>query len=176
MLRARIAIYAAPVSGRPWAGYVRVSRVAGRGGESFRSPTDQTAEIQAWARRRGEHVEMLPPELDASGGTMGRPVLEQALAGIEAGRYRGLVVAYLSRASRNARHLLEMWDRIQVAGGELHSVSEGIDTSTPAGRLTRTMLAAIAEHQLDTYRESFAAQRASATARGIWQRRQTPAS
>ena len=117
---------------------------------------------------------MLPPDLDASGGTMSRPVLEQALAGIEAGRYRGLVVAYLSRASRNARHLLEMWDRIQAAGGELHSVSEGIDTSTPAGRLTRTMLAAIAEHQLDTYRESFAAQRASATARGIWQRRQTP--
>lgn len=174
MLRARVAVYAAAVSGRPWAGYVRVSRVGTRAGESFRSPTDQTAEIQAWASRRGEHVEMLPPELDASGGTMSRPVLEQALAGIEAGRYRGLVVAYLSRASRNARHLLEMWDRIQVAGGELHSVSEGIDTSTPAGRLTRTMLAAIAEHQLDTYRESFAAQRASATARGIWQRRQTP--
>jgi len=72
MLRGRIAVYAAAVSGRPWAGYVRVSRVGTRGGESFRSPTDQTAEIEAWAARRGEHVQMLPPELDASGGTMSR--------------------------------------------------------------------------------------------------------
>lgn len=159
---------------KPWCGYVRVSHVGERGGDSFRSPEDQAASIEAWARARGEKVALLEPELDASGGDDSRPILTHAIEAIEAGTYRGLVVAYLSRASRSVRHLLELWDRIEVAGGQVVAVSENIDTSTPAGRLTRTMLAAIAEHELDLHRERFEDLRASATARGIWQRRQTP--
>jgi len=88
--------------------------------------------------------------------------------------YQGLVVAYLSRAGRSTRHLLEMWDRIETVGGTVVAVAENLDTSTPGGRLTRTMLAAIAEHELDLYRDRFEEQCQSATARGVWQRRQTP--
>jgi DNA invertase Pin-like site-specific DNA recombinase len=157
-----------------WCGYVRVSHVGERSGDSFRSPEDQTTSIQAWAKARGETVVMLPPELDASGGDSTRPILTEAVEAIEAGTYKGLVVAYLSRASRSVKHLLELWDRIETAGGQVVAVSENIDTSTPAGRLTRTMLAAIAEHELDLHRERFEDLRASATQRGIWQRRQTP--
>lgn len=161
-------------SERPWCGYVRVSHVGERSGDSFRSPEDQEASIQAWAKARREPVVMLTPELDASGGDNTRPILTEAVEAIEAGQYRGLIVAYLSRASRSVRHLLELWDRIETAGGQVIAVSENIDTSTPAGRLTRTMLAAIAEHELDLHRERFEDLRASATERGIWQRRQTP--
>lgn len=159
---------------KPWCGYVRVSHVGERSGDSFRSPEDQTATIKAWAQARGETVVMLPAELDASGGDDTRPILTEAVEAIEAGQYRGLIVAYLSRASRSVRHLLELWDRIEKAGGQVVAVSENIDTSTPAGRLTRTMLAAIAEHELDLHRDRFEELRASATERGIWQRRQTP--
>jgi site-specific DNA recombinase len=130
--------------------------------------------MRSWAHRREEPIVLLEPELDESGGRRDRPILATAVETIERGEARGLVVAYLSRASRSTRHLLELWDRIEAAGGELHAVAENIDTKTPAGRLTRTMLAAIAEHELDVHRERFEAQRASATARGIWQRRQTP--
>lgn len=158
----------------PWAGYVRVSFVGGRQGDRFRSPRDQADSLRAWAAARREPIEILEPDLDESGGTMDRPGLQAALEGIEAGRYRGLVVAYLSRASRSTRDLLGMWDRIEQAGGQLHSVGEQIDTATPAGRLTRTMLVALAEHDLDSHRERFEQLRASATAGGLWQRRQTP--
>lgn len=159
---------------KPWAGYIRVSHVGGRTGDRFRSPTDQAQAIKDWARRRGEPVILLPPELDESGGRADRPILTDAVRRIEAGEYRGLVVAYLSRAGRSVRHMLELWDRIERAGGEIHAVAENIDTTTPAGRLTRTMLAAIAEHELDLHRERFEALRAEATKAGIWQRRQTP--
>jgi site-specific DNA recombinase len=158
----------------PWAGYVRVSHVGGRGGEAFRSPDEQEHAIRSWAGARGEPVVVLDHELDESGGREDRPVLEQAVAGIEAGEYRGLVVAYLSRASRSVRHLLTLWDRVEAAGGQVVAVAENVDTSTPAGRLTRTMLAAIAEHELDLHRERFEALRESATRAGIWQHRQTP--
>jgi len=159
---------------KPWVGYVRVSHVGGREGDSFRSPEEQADRIRAWARSRGENVVVLDPELDQSGGRLDRPILTRAVDGIEAGRYRGLVVAYLSRASRSVKHLLEMWERIELAGGEVVAVAESLDTSTPTGRLTRTVLAAIAEHELDLHRERFEDLRRVATAQGIWQRRQTP--
>ena len=101
--------------GAPWVGYVRVSHVGGRAGDSFRSPTDQATSIQTWAATRGDQVVILDPELDESGGSRDRPILAAAVAGIEAGQYRGLVVAYLSRAGRSVRHLLEMWDRFAPA-------------------------------------------------------------
>src|SRR5919197_540526 len=116
----------------PWAGYIRVSHVGGREGEAFRSPQEQAERIQAWARLRGEEIVLLDPELDQSGGRADRPILTQAVDGIEAGRYRGLVVAYLSRASRSVKHLLELWERTESAGGEVVAVAESIDTSTPA--------------------------------------------
>jgi DNA invertase Pin-like site-specific DNA recombinase len=159
---------------KPWVGYIRVSHVGGRTGDSFRSPTDQAATINALAAARGETVVLLAPELDESGSRRDRPVLMQAVQGIEAGEYRGLVVAYLSRAGRSVKHLLEMWDRIEAVGGEVVAIQENIDTSTAAGRLSRTVLAAMEEHALDLYRDRFEAQCESATSRGIWQRRQTP--
>jgi DNA invertase Pin-like site-specific DNA recombinase len=157
-----------------WVGYCRVSFVGGRSGDSFRSPTDQADAIREWVARRGDTVEILEPELDESGGNADRPILTRAIEGIESGRWDGLVVAYLSRASRSTRHLLEMWERIENAGGQVVAVAENIDTSTPTGRMQRTMLAAIAEHELDQHRERFANLRAHATAAGIWQRRQVP--
>jgi site-specific DNA recombinase len=157
-----------------WLGYRRVSHVGGRSGDRFHSPSEQADVIRAWAKARGERVEMLVPELDESGGRADRPILTAAVERVERGKARGIVVAYLSRASRSVRHLLELWDRIEAAGGQVIAVAENVDTSTPAGRLTRTMLAAIAEHELDLHRDRFEQLRRSATERGIWQRRQTP--
>ncbi len=49
-------------------GYVRVSKVGGRGGDSFLSPDLQREQIAAAARREGLDVVEVLEELDASGG------------------------------------------------------------------------------------------------------------
>jgi DNA invertase Pin-like site-specific DNA recombinase len=157
-----------------WVGYRRVSHVGARAGDRFHSPEEQADVIRAWVKRRGDRVDLPAPELDESGGNANRPILAAAVERVERGEVCGIVVAYLSRASRSVRHLLELWDRIEAAGGQVVAVSESIDTSTPAGRLNRTMLAAIAEHELDLHQERFENLRRTATERGIWQRRQTP--
>jgi hypothetical protein len=59
------------VAGLPFDGYIRVSRVGDRSGESYISPTTQERGILEWAQRRGVQVEVCPPEENVSGGTFG---------------------------------------------------------------------------------------------------------
>lgn len=62
-------------------GYIRVSRVSGREGESFISPDEQRKRIEAWATMTGNSVvEWHKSELDVPGTTMERPVLREAMA------------------------------------------------------------------------------------------------
>lgn len=158
----------------PVAGYLRVSHVGARGGDRFHSPANQAAEIEAWARSHGRRIEMLPPELDAKGSDSERPIFRRAVEGVKAGEYSGVVVAYLSRAGRDLRLMLDLWDEVEAAGGAVYSAREDIDASTASGRLHRNLLASIAQHELEERRDGFDRARRSAVARGIWQRRQTP--
>jgi hypothetical protein len=48
-------------------GYVRVSQLRGREGESFISPVVRGDQIRAWATMRAAHVGRVFEELDASG-------------------------------------------------------------------------------------------------------------
>lgn len=156
------------------AGYRRVSFVGGRKGESFRSPIDQAAEIEAWAERNGHRVAMLEAELDRKGSDAERPIFREAVEGVAAGRFTGVVVAYLSRAGRDLRLMLDLWDEVESAGGAVYSARENIDGSTVAGRLHRNLLASIHQHELEERREGFAHSTAAAVADGIWPRRQAP--
>ena len=83
----------------PIAGYTRVSRIGDRD-ETLISPDLQAERIRQYARGRGVAVEMLPPELDQSGGKTSRPILDDAIRGVEQGRYAGIVVSQLDRLSR----------------------------------------------------------------------------
>src|SRR4051794_39399953 len=82
-------------------GYVRVSRVGGRDGESFISPRQQRESITAYAAALGHTVTFLPDELDASGGKASRPVFQDALERCEQGLAGGVIVAKLDRFARS---------------------------------------------------------------------------
>src|SRR5688500_6291503 len=99
------------------AAYRRVSGTKGRKGPSFRAPTEQREEIERWASARGHTVDMLDPELDRKGDDPDRPILRQAVEGVVDGTYAGVVVAYLSRAGRSLRLMLDLWDEVEGAGG-----------------------------------------------------------
>lgn len=152
--------------------------MAGKDAESDRahSVREQTEDMQRWATAHGATLDVLPPELDVSGGNelTGRPSLTRAIEGVEAGEFDGVIVAYLSRLSRKVRVQLEVWDRIEDAGGRVVSVGDNIDTSTPQGRFQRNVLASVAEMERDLHTDRFARLRKSATEAGVWQRRQTP--
>jgi site-specific DNA recombinase len=66
-------------------GYVRVSKIGGRRGERFISPTVQRELIESWATVHGARVLEVFVELDESGGRADRRLLETALGRVESG-------------------------------------------------------------------------------------------
>jgi len=74
-----------------------------------------------------------------------RPALARALEALEAGDADGLIVAKLDRLSRSVRDFCDVLDRSQRQGWVLACLDLGLDTSTPTGRFTSQIIAAVAE-------------------------------
>jgi hypothetical protein len=95
-------------------------------------------------------------------------LLGKALTRIEAGESRGLVVSRVSRFGRSLVDGLVQVDRVRRADGEFYSVQDGLDTSTPSGRLVLRIMLSMAEWELDRIRDDRQAATASAVARGVY--------
>ncbi len=145
------------------------------GADNVHADRDQVEAIKS-AVPKGDELDMLPAELNVSGGLPLelRPSLLAAVEGVERGDYAGIVVAYLSRLGRNVREQLRTYDRVHAAGGRIIVVQEGIDARTRGGRLQRNILAAIHEDEREQHVERFDNLRRWATEAGVWQRRLTP--
>lgn len=81
----------------------------------------------------------------ASGKLASRPQLDQALLIARVGDQ--LVVTKLDRLGRSLEHLLELSGVLQERGVALVILDQGIDTSTPVGRMFFQILGAIAEFE-----------------------------
>src|SRR5262249_12029028 len=95
-----------------------------------------------------------------------RPALDQLLAHAKRRRFDVLVCWRLDRLGRNLRHLILLLDDLQAVGIGFVTLGEGIDTTSPTGRLVLHVLGAIAEFERDRIRERVLAGLARARAQG----------
>ncbi len=100
----------------------------------------------------------------ASGTLAQRAALDEALRYLRAGDT--LVITKLDRLGRSVRNLKQIADDLQACGVGLRALTQGIDTTTPGGRLFFHMLAAIAEFEHDLIVERTQDGLAAARARG----------
>lgn len=149
-------------------GYIRVSRVGGRAGESYLSPKLQREKLTSWAKLHEVRLEQVVVEEDVSGA---KPVDERELGDllrrVESGESSGIVTFKLSRFGRGALETLQAVERIRKAGGRLVTVEDGVDSAKPGGRLLLTVLAGLAEEELEQRRSGWAAARRQALERGV---------
>ncbi|MGE6743750.1 recombinase family protein [Allorhizobium pseudoryzae] len=77
-----------------------------------------------------------------------------------------VVVWKLDRLSRSLKDVLHLMDRIAAAGAGFRSLTEAIDTTTPAGRMMMQMVGSFAEFERAMIRERTSAALAQARAEG----------
>jgi site-specific DNA recombinase len=148
-------------------GYIRVSRRAGREGESFISPEVQRKKIADWAKLHEVEIVQWWEEIDQSGAKLERPLFQQALARCEHGETGGIVVARLDRFARSAVDALTSIRRLTDAGARLVSVEDNFDGSTPMGRFAIGILILIAELELERIKGGWATAVSEAVGRGV---------
>jgi site-specific DNA recombinase len=148
-------------------GYVRVSRVGGRAGDSFISPDVQRERIEAYAAAQEHEVVVWEEDLDEPGSRYERRGFQAALEAVERGEAEGIAVAALDRFARSVPDAAVALRRLEAVGGTLVSVRDALDTSTAVGRFARTMMLALAELELERIRENWATARDRAIARGV---------
>jgi len=100
----------------------------------------------------------------ASGGRWDRPELYRLLDHLREGDT--LVVWKLDRLSRSLKDVLHIMERIAEAGAGFRSLTESIDTTTPAGRMMMQMVGSFAEFERAMIRERTSAGLAAARADG----------
>ncbi len=79
-----------------------------------------------------------------------------------------LAVGKIDRLSRKAGHFAEVFEWCQKRGKTIVSVTEGIDMSTPMGKMFAQIIAAFAEGELDTIRARALSGSAARKAKGVW--------
>ena len=131
------------------AGYIRVSTE--RQAKEGLSLPEQEGRIRAYAEAHGWELVEVFADRGVSGRRDDRPALGRLLGELD--RIDRLIIPKLDRLGRSNRHLLDVFDRLDAADVELVSVSEAIDTSTPIGKLLRSVLSAMAEFEADNISE-----------------------
>jgi len=107
--------------------YARVSTVD-------QEPENQLQELRRYVTARswtaGEYVDR-----GVSGAKDRRPALDHLLADARRRRFDVVVCWRLDRLGRNLKHLITLLDELQALGVAFVSLAEGIDATTPAGKL-----------------------------------------
>jgi DNA invertase Pin-like site-specific DNA recombinase len=125
--------------------YARVSTLE-------QEPENQTQELRRYVEARGWTATEFVDH-GVSGTKDRRPALDALLKDAKRRRFDVLVCWRLDRLGRNLRHLVTLVDELQSLGVAFVSLGEGIDCTTPAGKLQLHILAALAQFELERTRE-----------------------
>lgn len=148
-------------------GYIRVSDVAGRAGESFISPDEQRRTIEQYAATRGLEIAQWHEDMNESGGTLDRPGFQAALARCRNGETSGIIAAKLDRLTRSTIGLGTLIEEAGGGGWNLIAVDFGLDLFSPNGKMVANILAAVAQWERERRRDDWDAARRNAVERGV---------
>jgi DNA invertase Pin-like site-specific DNA recombinase len=126
----------------------------------------QLRELREYCERRGWQIADEYIDVGISGAKDRRPQLDRMMAEAHKRRFDVVAVWKFDRFARSVSHLLRALDTFRVLGIEFVSLSESLDTATPAGRMVFTVLGAVAELERSLIAERVRAGLRNARAKG----------
>jgi DNA invertase Pin-like site-specific DNA recombinase len=105
----------------------------------------QTRDLEQFAQVRGWRLVDSYLDLGISGSKDKRPQLDRLMADAHKRRFDIVIVWRFDRFARSVSHLLRALETFQALGIAFVSLSEQMDTTTPAGKMVFTVLGAVAE-------------------------------
>lgn len=126
--------------------YARVSTADQR-------PQAQLDRLREYALSRTAQEALEYVDQAQSGRKESRPALDDLLAAARRREMDAVAVVKLDRLARSVRHLTRLAGELEALGVDLIVLDQGLDTTTPAGRLLFHMIGAIAEFEADLIRE-----------------------
>ena len=137
--------------------YIRVS-------SKQQDQRSQEPDLKRWADAQEEPVIWYRDKF--TGRTMDRPGMQKLLADVAAGKVSAIVVWRLDRLGRTAKGLTALFEDLRERNVNLISLRDGVDLSTPAGRLMANVLASVAAYETEVRAERVLAGQAAARAAG----------
>ena len=139
--------------------YIRIST-------GDQNPDLQRQELPEYCERRGWQL-VGTYEDHMSGGKDRRPSLDRLMADARRRKFDVVVVWRFDRFARSTSHLLRALEEFHSLRIDFVSVTEAIDTSTPAGKMVFNVLGAVAELERSIIRERVVAGQKAAKRRGV---------
>jgi DNA invertase Pin-like site-specific DNA recombinase len=139
--------------------YVRVSSRK----QEFRS---QEPDMERWTSAFGDGQPVRWYRDKVTGKTMDRAGWRRLEADLDAGQVSRVVVWRLDRLGRTASGLTTLFEKLAARKIGLVSLRDGLDLSTPGGRLMANMLASVAVYENEVRSERILAGQAAARAEG----------
>jgi DNA invertase Pin-like site-specific DNA recombinase len=128
--------------------YARVST-----NDKGQDPEVQMREMREFCPRRGWEIVDAYIDSGISGSKERRPQLDRLMADARKRKFDAVLVYRFDRFARSMRQLVNALAEFQSLGIEFISLHEGIDTSTPNGRLVFGIMASIAEFERELIRD-----------------------
>src|SRR6266851_1243922 len=126
----------------------------------------QLAELREFCAGRGWDIVGEYVDAGVSGARERRPELDRMLTACRRRQIDAVVVYRYDRFARSLRQLVNALEDFRAVGIEFVSIHEGVDTSTPNGRLVFGIFATIAEFERELIRERVRSGIAAARAQG----------
>lgn len=126
----------------------------------------QLREFREFCQRRDWSVAGEYIDTGISGSKDRRPELDRLMADAKRRKFDSVVVYRYDRFARSLRHLVNALEEFRALGIDFVSIHEGVDTSTPNGRLIFGIFGSIAEFERELIRDRVRSGMRSARARG----------